>query len=335
MFRGGYVTPGKLANIFRCACHAVEGKVNSTGYPPVYTIDPSASCNLGCFVCPAGNARPDPRLKMPMDAFVRLTDEVAPKALAFFLYVIGEPFMNKRLPDMIAYAHRKRIYTIVSTNGHFLPTVAHAERLVSSGLDDLIVSISGLNQETYARYHRRGDVERVKRNIRNLVAAKRKCKSARPWITVRYIQFDYNRHEREPARRYFRDLGVNAFDWRHGRERYAVESMPDRLPDVVAQYEERYLGARHATQGRGKRCFWPWFISVVNCDGSVAVCCQYPWIERESDPNCMGNAFTEKGFNGVWEGHRMQRFRRAAHSGKGLPHFCRECIRGLSYGDET
>jgi len=335
MIRGGYVSARKISNLLRCCLHALTGDALSTGFPPVHAVDPSASCNLRCLVCPAGNADPDPRLRMAMEDYTRFTDEVSHAAIAFFLYVIGEPFMNRRLADMVRYAHAKRIYTVVSTNGHFIRSVDYAKELVSSGLDDLIFSISGLTQETCARYHRGGSIEKVKQGIRNLARAKKELGAGNPWVTVRYIEFDYNAQERSPAERYFRALGADAFEWRRGRTRYDTASMPDQSPDRMGQYRARFLPKSQPRAKRRGQCLWPWFISVVNWDGSLAVCTQYPWIEKETDSNCLGNVFGEERFKKVWQGPRARDFRRRAHSGNGLPPFCRGCTRGVGFGDET
>jgi MoaA/NifB/PqqE/SkfB family radical SAM enzyme len=272
---------------------------------------------------------------MSMEEYTRFTDEVAPTAIAFFLYVIGEPFMNRHLPDMIRHAHESRIFTVVSTNGHFIGSVDHAREVVKSGLDELIVSISGLDQETYALYHRGGRIEKVKQGIRNLALAKKELGARNPWITVRYLEFGYNGHERGPAERAFRDLGADAFESRPGRSTYDTVSMPDQPSERMGRYRDRFLSRTRPRARRRRPCRWPWLISVVNWDGSLAVCTQYPWIRDEADPNCIGNVFAEGGFRKVWQGSRARAFRKRAHTGIGLPPFCAGCTRGVGFGDNT
>ena len=53
---------------------------------------------------------------------------------------------------MIRYASERRIKLISSTNGHLFARGDHADRVVRSGLDTLIVALDGITQETYDKY---------------------------------------------------------------------------------------------------------------------------------------------------------------------------------------
>ena len=67
---------------------------------------------------------------------------------------------------MIAYAAARRIPVVASTNGSYR-IEGLGERLVRSGLDTLIVSISGVTQPVYERYHAGGQLARVLATVRD------------------------------------------------------------------------------------------------------------------------------------------------------------------------
>jgi len=75
-------------------------------------------------------------------------DELAQNLLYLIFYFQGEPYINPKFLDMVKYAHDKGIYTITSTNGHFL-NKANAKKTIESGLDRMIISVDGTTQETY------------------------------------------------------------------------------------------------------------------------------------------------------------------------------------------
>jgi radical SAM protein with 4Fe4S-binding SPASM domain len=335
LLKGHYVKPRKIANYVRCVFHPFIGNVVSSGIPPVLVVDPAGSCNLSCFACPVGNTPPVPRNEMALEDYRGLVDETADHALIIFLYVIGEPFINRDLTEMISYAHKNRIYSVASTNGHFIGSSDKAESLVESGLDELIITISGIKQETYAKYHRNGKIDIVLHGIENVSMAKKKLGVSHPKVTVRYIKFAYNSEEVQEARARTLELGADVFSTRLGRVSAQEDIMPEGHSEVYLKYKEEYIVSEDQQEGKRRRCLWPWMIGVVNWDGSVPICTQYPWIADEKEANCLGNVFKEDGFKAVWQGDLAQKFRRKVLKAKTLPEFCKTCTRDVGFGDET
>lgn len=336
----GYVTPRKITNAIRCLAHPYLGNVLSSGCPPVLAIDPAATCNLRCVACPAGNAPAAPFKNMDFSAYTQVIDQVAPDALAVFLYVVGEPFMNKDLALFIEYAHRRRLYSMVSTNGHFIHTPEQAERIVKSGLDELIISISGLSQAVYEKYHRNGRIAVVLKTLDELVAARARLKSKTPRINIRYLKFWYNLEECSQAKAHVMRAGADAFVARTARGDIAADILGPQLAAAVEEYQKDFLvpslpASQPVSQPRYRRCLWPWLIGVVNWDGALAPCTQYPWTNDVNAPNYLGNAFGAGGFRGAWRGNRIAAFRKRLLNKNQLPEFCQNCIRSVGFGDNT
>jgi MoaA/NifB/PqqE/SkfB family radical SAM enzyme len=137
------------------------GRPIQWGLPFSIAIEPTTACNLRCPECPSGLrafTRPTGRLKT--DFFQQTINDLHRDLLMLIFYFQGEPFLNPDFLKMIRYAHQKGIYTITSTNGHFLND-KQAKQTVESGLDRLIISVDGTSQEVYESYRKEGKLEVV------------------------------------------------------------------------------------------------------------------------------------------------------------------------------
>lgn len=129
--------------------------------PFVVFVDPASACNFQCPFCPTGHRdmiRDTGRYQgaMKYDVFTKIVDDLAAfespiKVLR--LYKDGEPFLNKRLADMIAYAKASGHieYIDTTTNGSFLsPEVLGP--VLEAGLDKINVSVDGMNDAQYKQF---------------------------------------------------------------------------------------------------------------------------------------------------------------------------------------
>ena len=191
------------------------------------------------------------------------------------LYSWGEPFLNPQIDRFIAYAHQKRIATIVSSNLNKPLTPEMAERLVRSGLDVLIVSLDGTTQDVYEVYRVNGHLDRVLENIRLLTRKRAELGSATPVLEWQFIVMRHNEHQVEEARRMAQELGVDLFtpkrvDFPHGED--DLDLAREWLP--AAELEARMADPfRKPYSEEGTRCHRLWRSGVVNWDGGYAPCC--------------------------------------------------------------
>lgn len=125
------------------------------------SIEPTTACNLRCPECPSGLrsfTRDTGNLKE--DFFRSVIEDLYKDLMYLIFYFQGEPYINPKFLDMVKYASSKGIYTITSTNGHFLND-ENAKKTIESGLDRMIISVDGTTQETYENYRKEGKLETV------------------------------------------------------------------------------------------------------------------------------------------------------------------------------
>jgi len=150
----------------------LEPRINLVGRTPLETViplatpfivfvDPASSCNFKCTFCPTGHRdmiAETGRFQgvMKLDLFQKIVDDLAAfekpiKVLR--MYKDGEPFLNKRFADMVAYAKKSgRVEYIDTTTNGTLLSPDRVGPVLEAGIDKINISVDGMNEETYLRF---------------------------------------------------------------------------------------------------------------------------------------------------------------------------------------
>jgi MoaA/NifB/PqqE/SkfB family radical SAM enzyme len=326
----------------------------AVGLPSFVQIEPVGQCNLRCRMCPImfrKDGPPNgPPAFMKFEEFTRLIDGF-PHLAELHLQGLGEPMMHPRFFDMIAYAVRRGARVTTNTNLTLL-NPERAERCVTSGLDVLHVSIDGATTETYERIRVRSHYDKVMRNLRLLLDARRRLGSNRPHLHLVMVIMRQNLHELPELVRQARAWEVEEVWVQHLCHDFAESSLPEQYRPMREFVEEqtlfhedrarveRYFGEARAEAARvgvrlrlpkpdpgryppsmpGRaRCDWPWARAYLSYDGRAMPCCTVATPDRAN----FGSAVAA-GFAAVWNGPEYQEFRRRLDSDD-PPEICRSC----------
>jgi radical SAM protein with 4Fe4S-binding SPASM domain len=294
------------------------------GQPSAISIEPVAVCNLSCPHCPAGNGNVRRNHPVIDPALFRcVIDQAAPYAGYLMLYFQGEPLLHKQFFDLVAYAGSKRIYTVTATNGQLI-TAEVAQKLVASGLNELIISMDGARQDSYSAYRIGGDIEKLKDGIRFLASSKKEQNRYFPRIIIQCIVFRHNQRQLDEIKRMARELGADRVRFKSA-QLYPVPGAMDLLPD-----EKRFR--RYHVTGDGKlimrrrllnRCRRIWQTAVITSDGDLVPCCfdkEASWI--------MGS-LKEQSLEKIWKSDEYKSFRNQILKGRKEVVICRNCTGGL------
>ncbi|MCB0706713.1 MAG: SPASM domain-containing protein [Saprospiraceae bacterium] len=293
------------------------------GMPMTLSIEPTTACNLRCPECPSGLrsfSRPTGNLKS--DFFRQTVDEVANKLMYLIFYFQGEPYINPQFLDMVKYASDKGIYTITSTNGHFL-NAENARKTIESGLDRLIISIDGTTQEVYEQYRKEGKLEVVLQGARNVVEWKRKLRSSTPHIIFQYLVVRPNEHQIEEARILAEEIGVDELKLKSAQV-YDYENGNPLIPTIeaYARYQEEPNGSWRVKNKLLNHCWKLWHASVITWDGLVVPCC----FDKDATHR-LGDL--KKGtFKEQWYGAPYMEFRKTLLRGRDQIDICTNCTEG-------
>lgn len=255
----------KLSNAARLLTAFVFRRQLSGAIPLHLKIDVAPACQLRCPVCPHGADLSDfksPSL-MKMDLFTKLVDDGDRRIIAMSLYNLGEPLLHPSLPEMASYADKAGINTYVTTNLSLPLKDAYIQRLVESGLRSLIVAIDGVSTDTFGTQRIRGDWTQVSKNLIAIESAKIRAGRRYPEITIQFLTFDFNQHERPAAIAFAKNVGASELHFIKGETRSWLKTY-----SPMAQWV-------HKPAGRLPHCAWPYFSAVIGSRGDVVPCCTF------------------------------------------------------------
>lgn len=323
------VKPFKLYNFVLLSFSYFVSKIlkrpKIKGYPFSMSIEVTTFCNLRCKECPSGLrkfTRPTGRINP--DLFQNIINQVKDHLVYLTLYFQGEPYLHTQFLELVAYANKNGIYTATSTNGHYL-TVEKARQTVKSGLSRLIVSLDGMDQDTYGKYRISGDVEKVKEGLHNLITAKREAGASTPYVILQFIAFAHNKHQIDEIKAYGKAVGVDEVQIKSAQI-YDFEKGSDLMIDdpAYSRYEQTPDGSWQIRSALPDRCWRMWSGCVVTWDGMVVPCC----FDKDADHR-LGN-LADNSFKQIWNDSPYREFRTALYSNRKQIDICKNCTEGLS-----
>jgi radical SAM protein with 4Fe4S-binding SPASM domain len=293
------------------------------GLPFTVSIEPTTACNLRCPECPSGlRAFTRPTGNLREDFFRKTIDELHRSLVWLIFYFQGEPYINPNFLDMVRYAHEKGIYTITSTNGHFLND-ENARRTIESGLDRLIISVDGTTQEVYENYRKAGNLETVLQGARNVVKWKKELASKTPHIIFQFLVVRPNEHQIADIYRLAEEIGIDevklktaqVYDYKHGNE--LIPTI-----DKYARYAQQEDGTFRVKNQLLNHCWKLWHACVITWDGIVVPCC----FDKDAQHR-LGDLKHAK-FREIWKGSAYNHFRRQLLKGRDQIDICTNCTEG-------
>lgn len=297
------------------------------GDPALLMIEPTNICNLHCPMCPSGTGEMTrPRGKMDVRAIRKVLDEIGHSLVLIQFWNQGEPFVHPEFLDIVAYAKSKGIACMTSTNGHFLKTDDEVQAVIDSGLDEIIISLDGVDQKTYEKYRVGGNYQTVLDGITRLVAAKKRARTKRPIIHLQYLVMKHNEAYVDQIVSRGKELGVDLVSLKTAQV-YTEEQAESFLPEdeKYRRYSQDSEGV-HIKRTNQLWCDFLYHGTVINWDGEVTPCC----FDKDADYSA-GNAFREGSFlSTIWRGEPLQKFRQQVLLNRNDIPICANCFEGMN-----
>lgn len=295
------------------------------GKPMTISFEPTTACNLRCPECPSGlRAFTRPVGNLKEDFFRDTIDELYKDLLYLIFYFQGEPYINPKFLDMVSYAHKKGIYTITSTNGHFLND-DNAKKTITSGLDRLIISVDGTTQDTYESYRKEGNLDHVLQGARNIVKWKKALNSKTPHIIFQFLVVKPNEHQIPEIYRLAQEIGIDEVKLKTAQI-YDYEHGSDLIPtiDKYSRYAQKADGTYRVKNELLNHCWKLWHACVITWDGLVVPCCfDKDALHRLGD-------LKKVSFKEIWRGEAYRSFRTKLLQGRDQIDICTNCTEGCS-----
>ncbi len=299
------------------------GKPKQFGLPVFVSIEPTTSCNLRCPQCPSGLrefTRPTGMLKNKL--FENIVLQLKGHLHSLTFYFQGEPYLNPDFLKMVSFANAHNIYTITSTNAHYL-TEENARQTILSKLDKLIISVDGITQEVYEQYRIGGQLNKVMEGTREILKQKKVLKSKTPHVVWQFVVFKPNEHQVAAVKKLAKEMGVDELKIKTAQI-YDFESGNDLIPETeqYSRYKKNQSGKYEIKNKLLNQCWRMWQGCVITWDGKVVPCC------FDKDAKYKLGQLESESFKTIWHSDAYNHFRRSVLKSRSQIDICTNCTEG-------
>lgn len=313
----------KPINLFEAAYSYLKGSVTDKTdincMPVLISAELTNNCNLNCPHCVTGSGLMErKRGFMDIELYKKVIRELDPYLYNINLYFQGEPMLHPLFFSFIR--NSKKTHSVVSTNGHFL-SVENSDKIVKSGLSKLIISIDGMDQETYSTYRVNGSLKSVIEGLKNVTHSKHTYNSSLI-IEIQFLVSRFNEHQIPDVKQLAKSVNASL----------SLKSMQiiDK-EDIASWIPSRRRFRRYKIKKYGyvlknslpDRCSRLWFNPVITWDGKVVPCC----FDKNAE-YVMGD-LNNNSFREIWNGPKYTIFRRSILADRQMIEMCRNCTSGL------
>ena len=268
--------------------------------PMILFVDPASTCNFKCKFCPTGNhelIKETGRWQGRMDfgLYKKIIDDLKEfdeQLKVLRLYKDGEPFLNKRLADMVRYAKESGAvnYIDTTTNGYLLQP-ERIKPILDAGLDRINISVDGMSDEQFLKFTGvKVDFEKFVENIRKLYELKGDCEIC--------IKTTGDFMSEEEKNRFFDTFGNYA-------DRIFIENVAPCWPefDVEDRLDVKITkGIYDQPIGVVNTCPYIFYSISINSDGSVSLCF-LDWARKLLIGDVRKQSLKE-----IWEGNALLQY---------------------------
>lgn len=321
------LTPSKVLNALNVLgsyyWSRIPQQTRHTGLPISLSIEPTTACNLRCPECPSGLRSFSRNTgKMSIELLDKILREVKAHCTYINFYFQGEPYLHPQFLHMVKLCHDHGIYSATSTNAHFLNS-EKAKATVESGLDRLIISIDGADQNTYESYRKEGDLSKVIKGTKNVLYWKKKLKSSTPHVIFQFLVVKPNEHQINEVKLIGDELGVDEVKLKTAQI-YDFEDGNDLIPtiDKYSRYQMEQNGKWSIKNPLDNHCWRMWSGAVITWDGKVVPCC-FDKDAQHSMGDLHSHSFTE-----IWNNDQYKDFRASILRSRSEVEMCKNCSEG-------
>ena len=312
-----YGTPNVRLDVYE---YLLNARPDVFDYGPLrLRIEASAACNLRCQHCPTGTsyARQNKEI-MSLTTFEVVVRQIQQLPLVFnaFLYLGGEPLLNKHLPAMCQRLHNETIIESVQfTTNAMLVTEEICIALREAKVEKIIISIDGHSPEE-------NDLIRRGAEYRTIVKNAHLLKESLGEVTKFLISNIVIKRPGDPENPSIPDFLQQDFPSFPITTEYAMK-WPG-LDIGASGLKELTLSASRPDDF----CVMPFTNMSVKANGDVVMCC-YDLLGEE----VMGNIYNSDLLS-IWRSDRYRQLRKdvLAKNREALPGICQRCKR---YTGET
>lgn len=258
-------------------------KHKAFGTPYLAMFETCNFCNLKCPTCTTPHDKISrPREILKYDDYIKMIDNIKSEISVLLPWFSNEPLLNPNLTEMVSYANKNKMYTMISTNAVLL-TKKRGRELIEAGLDEILLCLDGVSKESYEPFRKGADFETVLKNIKDFCALREEYGRKMPFIELQFILTKLNQNEINGIEKLARELKVDRLrvksfalsEYAYTKER--IRELSERfLPDNEKHKEKiRYKKENGEIEIKEKKSLCKLVLSniVVLVDGRITICC--------------------------------------------------------------
>jgi pyrroloquinoline quinone biosynthesis protein E len=302
-------------------------------------IEPIARCNLKCPFCQVpGWERAEQTKAMSLENFKKIVDQF-PSLAEVKIQGMGEPFINKHMPELISYCSQKQISTYIVSNGTILPKTTQ-EKIIDAGLNKIWFSFDGATKATYESLRVGANYEHVLNNIRELCITKKERKSKIGIGMVCLVSTDQVMKEIPDYVQMVQGIGVEYVyiksrlkNWEKKGDQGAFVIGSMKKTNAFEGFYEYYNAGLKIAEKLGVHvsmvedgdytaldpCPWPWSSAYISAEGKVVPCCTIGVPETWNMGDLMKQDIRE-----IWNNDAYRKLRREMKENT-IRELCQNC----------
>jgi pyrroloquinoline quinone biosynthesis protein E len=321
---------------------ASKRRSSEVDYLPIkLDIENASRCNFACTMCVVSQWKKGKRADdMTFLEFKELIDS-QPGLVEIKLNGLGEALMQgDEYFQMISYAREKKIWVRMTTNASLLHLKNNHVKLISSGVNEIDISVDGINKTMFEGIRVQSDFDKVLSNCKLLNDYTDSIGIVRTkmWTLVQQDNYKYLDKFVELANDLnFKHLvfSLNLHGW--GNDELAIRNKSVTVENVIEyEYLESLIKIGEKNNVRvsfwsvadkfdAKKsenlCPWPFERAVVTSDLRTVPCCMIGDPDAYEIGRGSGKKFTE-----LWNGQEYVAFREAHLKGE-IPEICKSCYK--------
>jgi radical SAM protein with 4Fe4S-binding SPASM domain len=328
-------------------------KLVASYYPPFISfhkrflsvrMDITGRCNLKCIICTRSVApsADDASGDIDQRLFLKIAEQIFPKASELFLSCASEPLMAKDLPRILEVVAQAGVPFAGFTSNGVLFNEGIIRKVISAGIKEIEISFDGANESTFRRIRGGASLKRVVENIKLFNDLKASVSASLPQIVLHTTLMLSNITEMSDILGIAHDLGISQVralhlfphdvlnikeeSLYHHKDLYdscitAARAKADELgidflaPPLFGQGRNDHAAV--ADNFKNNRCIYPWTMIRIAPNGDVFPCAT--WLETEPFGNLSEQTFSE-----IWYGRKYQQLRDEMRRNV-LPKACSHC----------
>jgi MoaA/NifB/PqqE/SkfB family radical SAM enzyme len=327
-----------------------ELRARAESEPVCLYLEVTNRCNLLCTTCPRTYEELEPEADMPWDLFTSIVNQFD-SIQRVVLHGVGEPMLVKDLPERIEFLKKRGIYVLFNTNGTLL-NEANGERLLSTGLDELRVSLDAAESPVFQMVRGRDMFDRIVQNLTAFRRRQRELGVESPrvslWLTGlretigqldAFVRLAHRIDVREVYLQrlvFFSEKPIGMarsesalFEKTTSDEEETIQRAEDLAQELGVIFNASGATEPGASMKRRREdqpwslCRRPWTLMYFTAMGRALPCCIAPFSMHGYDSFTLGDA-TQQSLREIWNGDRYVDFRASLMSPQ-PPGACANC----------